>query len=139
MWSGSFLRPRDPMLFAFAQKRLPSHPGGGALGYYDLVYTVGFTEPGAGPQMDDATACCGVDVSGARKAFAPSGSGFDLRTRCMMNEVMMSLLAGGAVGLLFAFLKLPIPAPPVLSGIMGIVGVYLGAQAYHWLLARLFS
>ena len=48
-------------------------------------------------------------------------------------------LAGGAVGLLFAFLKLPIPAPPVLSGIMGIVGVYLGAQAYHWLLARLFS
>ena len=56
-----------------------------------------------------------------------------------MNEVMMSLLAGGAVGLLFAFLKLPIPAPPVLSGIMGIVGVSLGAQAYHWLLARLFS
>ena len=56
-----------------------------------------------------------------------------------MNEVMMSLLAGGVVGLLFAFLKLPIPAPPVLSGIMGIVGVYLGAQAYHWLLAHLFS
>ena len=54
-----------------------------------------------------------------------------------MNEVMMSLLAGGVVGLLFAFLKLPIPAPPVLSGIMGIVGVYLGAMAWGWV-SRLF-
>ena len=56
-----------------------------------------------------------------------------------MNEVVLSLLAGGAVGLLFAFLKLPIPAPPVLSGVMSIFGVYLGAQAYYWLLARFFS
>ncbi|WP_423414116.1 XapX domain-containing protein [Klebsiella pneumoniae] len=27
--------------------------------------------------------------------------------------------------------KLPIPAPPVLPGIIGIVGVYLGSKGYH--------
>ena len=31
MWSACCLRPRDPMLFVFAQKRLPSHPGGAPL------------------------------------------------------------------------------------------------------------
>ncbi len=54
-----------------------------------------------------------------------------------MNEVVLSVLAGGAVGLLFAAMKLPIPAPPVLSGVMGIVGVYLGAMAWGWV-SRLF-
>lgn len=43
-----------------------------------------------------------------------------------MNEVLLAMVAGFIVGLLFSFLKLPIPAPPVLSGVMGIVGVYLG-------------
>lgn len=42
-----------------------------------------------------------------------------------MKEIITSLLTGGFVGVLFTLLKLPIPAPPVLSGIMGIVGVYL--------------
>jgi XapX domain-containing protein len=56
-----------------------------------------------------------------------------------MNEVVMSLLAGLLVGVLFAFLKLPIPAPPVLPGVMGIVGVYSGAQAYYWIVAKFFS
>ena len=44
-----------------------------------------------------------------------------------MNEVLLAMAVGFIVGLLFSFLKLPIPAPPVLSGVMGIVGVYLGA------------
>lgn len=56
-----------------------------------------------------------------------------------MHEVLLSLGAGAVVGLLFACLKLPIPAPPVLPGVMGIVGVYLGAQVYHLILAKLFS
>lgn len=56
-----------------------------------------------------------------------------------MNEIVMALLAGVVVGVLFSVLRLPIPAPPVLSGVMGIVGVYLGALGYHWLVARFFS
>lgn len=43
-----------------------------------------------------------------------------------MGEIIYSLLTGFACGLIFALLKLPIPAPPVLAGVVGIVGVWLG-------------
>ncbi|MCD8548796.1 MAG: XapX domain-containing protein [Aeromonadaceae bacterium] len=56
-----------------------------------------------------------------------------------MNELVLALVAGMVVGVLFSLLRLPIPAPPVLSGVMGIVGVYLGALGYHWLVDRFFS
>lgn len=42
-----------------------------------------------------------------------------------MGEVLLSIFAGFIVGVLFSAIKLPIPAPPVLPGVMGIVGVYL--------------
>lgn len=50
-----------------------------------------------------------------------------------MKIALLSLLTGGIVGVLFTLLKLPIPAPPVLSGILGIVGIWLGAQAVEWI------
>ncbi|KKD01622.1 MULTISPECIES: XapX domain-containing protein [Photobacterium] len=56
-----------------------------------------------------------------------------------MHEVIVALLAGVIVGLMFSALKLPIPAPPVLSGVMGIVGVFIGGQLYQWLIERFFS
>lgn len=37
-----------------------------------------------------------------------------------------SFLTGLAVGAIFALLKLPIPAPQTLAGILGIVGLWLG-------------
>ena len=43
-----------------------------------------------------------------------------------MNQVLISTVTGLIVGGLFSILNLPIPAPPTLSGIMGIVGIYLG-------------
>jgi XapX domain-containing protein len=51
-----------------------------------------------------------------------------------MKEVALSLLAGVLVGVVFKFLKLPLPAPPVLAGVLGIVGVYLGGLAGEWIL-----
>jgi XapX domain-containing protein len=51
-----------------------------------------------------------------------------------MKEVILSLVTGGIVGFLFALLRLPIPAPPALAGITGIVGVYLGFKIYQWVL-----
>ncbi len=45
-----------------------------------------------------------------------------------MTEIILSFATGTVVGLIFAFLKLPIPAPPVLAGIMGIVGIFAGAK-----------
>ena len=43
-----------------------------------------------------------------------------------MKEVIMATLTGLAVGVLFSFLKLPLPAPPTLAGLMGIVGMFVG-------------
>ncbi|MCE0558437.1 MULTISPECIES: DUF1427 family protein [unclassified Motilimonas] len=56
-----------------------------------------------------------------------------------MNEIVIAILAGFVVGVVFSALKLPIPAPPVLSGVMGIVGVYLGGKAYAMIIERFFS
>ncbi|TKX66919.1 XapX domain-containing protein [Halorubrum californiense] len=36
-----------------------------------------------------------------------------------------ALLVGVSVGALFAFLRVPIPAPPELPGVVAIVGIYL--------------
>jgi XapX domain-containing protein len=49
-----------------------------------------------------------------------------------MNEVILALLVGLIVGVIFSWLKLPVPAPPVLSGVAGIVGIYLGSIVFQW-------
>jgi len=49
-----------------------------------------------------------------------------------MSEILLALGAGIAVGVIFSLLKLPLPAPPVLSAVMGIVGIYLGGEMYQW-------
>lgn len=56
-----------------------------------------------------------------------------------MTEVLLSLATGALVGVIFSLLKLPLPAPPVISGIAGIVGIYLGGLGYSWIVERFFS
>lgn len=56
-----------------------------------------------------------------------------------MQEILIATVTGLGVGLVFSAFKLPIPAPPVLSGIMGIVGIFLGAQLYQWIVKSFFS
>ncbi|WP_347489405.1 XapX domain-containing protein [Desulfoscipio sp. XC116] len=46
-----------------------------------------------------------------------------------MREVIITTLAGFAVGFVFAKFKLPVPAPPTFAGVMGIVGLFLGYMA----------
>ena len=43
-----------------------------------------------------------------------------------MKEILYTTLTGVAVGGVFSILKLPIPAPPVFAGLMGIVGLWIG-------------
>jgi XapX domain-containing protein len=50
-----------------------------------------------------------------------------------MKEIILALVAGLLVGILFKFLKLPIPAPPVLTGVIGIFGVYFGGIIADWI------
>lgn len=56
-----------------------------------------------------------------------------------MFEVIIATITGIFVGLVFSLMKLPMPAPPVLSGIAGIFGIYLGGIGYHWITERFFS
>jgi len=39
---------------------------------------------------------------------------------------VLALATGLITGVIFALLKFPIPAPPELPGIAGVVGIYLG-------------
>ncbi len=56
-----------------------------------------------------------------------------------MAEVLLALATGVFVGILFSVLKLPLPAPPVVSGIAGIVGIYLGGIGYQWIIEQFFN
>ncbi|MEH7356064.1 DUF1427 family protein [Neobacillus drentensis] len=55
-----------------------------------------------------------------------------------MKEVLMALFAGLLVGMLFKFLKLPLPAPPVFSAVVGVFGVYFGGVLLEWIM-KLFQ
>ena len=50
-----------------------------------------------------------------------------------MQEILLALIAGLIVGFIFTWIKLPIPSPPALAGIIGILGVYLGHKLFHFL------
>ncbi len=49
----------------------------------------------------------------------------------VISASLLALLAGAICGLVFSLLKLPIPAPPMLPGVMGVVGVYVGGRLYE--------
>ena len=46
--------------------------------------------------------------------------------------VLLATLAGLTVGGFLAFLRIPVPAPPSLAGVMGIVGIWAGYQLVHF-------
>ncbi len=43
-----------------------------------------------------------------------------------MKDIFMAFLTGLITGAIFSLIKLPIPAPPTLAGVMGIVGIFVG-------------
>lgn len=49
-----------------------------------------------------------------------------------MKAVALSFCAGWIIGIIFAWLKLPIPAPPPL-GLVGATGLTVGSLFYEWL------
>ena len=44
----------------------------------------------------------------------------------MIREVFLTTLTGMGVGAVFSIFKLPVPAPPVFAGLMGIFGLWMG-------------
>ena len=45
------------------------------------------------------------------------------------GQVLLALVTGVVAGAVFAALEVPIPAPPHVAGVVGIVGLYLGFRA----------
>ncbi len=56
-----------------------------------------------------------------------------------MKELALALIAGVMVGFIFKAIHLPLPAPPVLAGILGILGIYLGGIGYDWVVLHFFG
>ncbi len=50
-----------------------------------------------------------------------------------MAVAFASLGTGLIVGLIFTAFKLPLPAPPVFAGIMGIFGIWAGSELWPFL------
>lgn len=46
-------------------------------------------------------------------------------------QMLMALGAGLFVGLLFSWLRVPLPAPPTLTGIIGAFGVFMGSVLFR--------
>jgi len=44
----------------------------------------------------------------------------------VIGEIIKTTITGMGVGAVFAAFKLPVPAPPVFAGLMGIFGLWLG-------------
>jgi XapX domain-containing protein len=44
----------------------------------------------------------------------------------VLGEIIKTTITGVGVGAIFALFKLPVPAPPVFAGVMGIVGLWIG-------------
>jgi XapX domain-containing protein len=51
-----------------------------------------------------------------------------------MRELLISLVVGIAIGIVFAVMRLPVPAPATLAGVIGILGLYIGYKLVNWLL-----
>lgn len=51
----------------------------------------------------------------------------------MASQLVLALLTGVFAGALFSVIQIPIPAPPNLPGVLGIVGIFLGYQGVRWI------
>lgn len=55
----------------------------------------------------------------------------------MVREALLAMVAGIVIGVVFKLIKLPLPAPPVLAGVLGVAGVYIGGKIIEVVLVRM--
>lgn len=50
-----------------------------------------------------------------------------------VSLAILALVTGFLAGAAFAYVGVPIPAPPTVAGVLGIVGIYLGFKVVEYL------
>lgn len=45
-----------------------------------------------------------------------------------MKEVILAFFVGLLIGIIFKFVKLPVPVPHGLAGLVGLIGMFVGAN-----------
>jgi len=55
-----------------------------------------------------------------------------------MKLTLIALITGIITGGVFTLAKLPLPAPPTIAGIAGIVGIFAGSKIAEYV-AKIFS
>lgn len=45
-----------------------------------------------------------------------------------MKEIVVAFFVGLVIGVIFKFVKLPVPVPHGLSGLVGLIGMFIGAN-----------
>ena len=70
------------------------------------------------------------DAPGHHNPYVRSGPGGGMNGPVV---ALLALLTGFLAGAVFAFVGVPIPAPPQLAGLLGIVGIYLGFRTIEYL------
>lgn len=53
-----------------------------------------------------------------------------------IRDVVVSIFTGGLVGAAFAITSAPVPAPPVVAGVAGILGITLGYSFLRTVLGK---
>ena len=53
-----------------------------------------------------------------------------------IRDVAVSLITGGLVGFTFALTNAPVPAPPMVAGVAGILGITLGYSLLRTVLGK---
>lgn len=57
----------------------------------------------------------------------------------LLTQIITALMVGFIVGIIFSAIKLPLPAPPAIAGIVGILGIYLGHKCWIWVATTYFK
>lgn len=57
----------------------------------------------------------------------------ETRKGTTVENLLLSLLAGLLIGAIFKFIKLPVPVPHGLGGLIGLFGMFLGSELVGYL------
>lgn len=54
-----------------------------------------------------------------------------------MKNLLISLAVGLVIGIIFRLLKLPVPVPHGLGGLVGLIGMFIGSELLPLVLQRI--